>query len=89
MILQAIDYNSENFGKDFAESLKETGFGVIKNHPISKDKVQTIYQNWANFFNTDEKNNFILVCRNIILGDFLIFNFGQLFSFQFFNFHLS
>ncbi|ASK79825.1 2OG-Fe(II) oxygenase [Paraphotobacterium marinum] len=59
MILQAIDYNSENFGKDFAESLKETGFGVIKNHPISKNKVQTIYQNWANFFNTDEKNNFI------------------------------
>lgn len=59
MILQAIDYNSENFGKDFAESLKETGFGVIKNHPISRDKVQTIYQNWANFFKTDEKNNFI------------------------------
>ena len=59
MILQAIDYNSESFGKEFAESLKETGFGVIKNHPISKDKVQTIYQNWANFFNTDEKNNFI------------------------------
>ena len=31
-----IDYQSTNLGLDLTKSLKNTGFAVLKNHPISK-----------------------------------------------------
>jgi len=38
-----IDYQSQNFGSDFTTSLKNTGFAVIKNHPISSQLINDIY----------------------------------------------
>ncbi len=31
-----VDFLSENAPKNFVRSLKDTGFAIIKNHPISK-----------------------------------------------------
>lgn len=59
MILQAIDYTLENAGQQFVESLHETGFGVLKNHPINKSLVESIYAEWAEFFNSEEKQKFL------------------------------
>lgn len=59
MTLEAVDFNSENAAKDFVESLRNTGFGVLKNHPISQQCVSSIYQNWEAFFNSDDKQNFV------------------------------
>jgi len=59
MKLRAVDYKSPNAAKDFVESLRQTGFGVLKNHPISQQQVSSIYANWQAFFNTDEKNQYI------------------------------
>lgn len=59
MKLQAVDYQSPTAAQDFVESLRQTGFGVLKNHPISQQQVGSIYANWQAFFNTDEKHQFI------------------------------
>jgi isopenicillin N synthase-like dioxygenase len=58
MKLQAVDYKSPSAAKDFVESLRQTGFGVLKNHPISKQQVSSIYANWQAFFNSDEKTQY-------------------------------
>lgn len=57
--LHAVDYQSPDADKYFVESLRETGFGVLKNHPISESKVIGIYQSWLAFFESTEKDNFI------------------------------
>ena len=58
MILEAVDYQSPTAAQDFVKSLRETGFGVLKNHPIRQQLVSDIYQNWHDFFNSEEKHNY-------------------------------
>ena len=59
MKLETIDYRSEDCAKQFVESLRETGFGVLSNHPISKELVETIYKEWYEFFLSEQKNDFL------------------------------
>lgn len=59
MALVAIDYQADNAAELFTKSLRDTGFGVLKNHPISQDKVESIYANWKRFFDSEQKNDFI------------------------------
>jgi isopenicillin N synthase-like dioxygenase len=59
MKLEAVDYQSPTAAKDFVESLRQTGFGVLKNHPIAQEKVASIYQNWQAFFNTEAKSDYV------------------------------
>jgi isopenicillin N synthase-like dioxygenase len=54
-----IDYQSSEFGSDFTTSLKNTGFAVIKNHPISNKLINKIYDEWKIFFDSDTKNNYL------------------------------
>jgi len=58
MTLPVVDYTDKNAPAQFVKSLKETGFGVLKNHPINQSVVESIYHNWQNFFNSNKKNNF-------------------------------
>lgn len=58
MELIAVDYQAPNADKLFVESLRTTGFGVLKNHPIDQQRVRSIYQNWQAFFNSSDKENF-------------------------------
>ncbi|WP_318471277.1 isopenicillin N synthase family dioxygenase [Photobacterium leiognathi] len=59
MKLEAVDYTAENAKQLFVESLRNTGFGVLKNHPIQQKLVQSIYDNWYQFFNSEEKADFL------------------------------
>ena len=54
-----IDYQSKSFGSDFTTSLKNTGFAIIKNHPISDQLINDIYNEWKIFFNSEEKHNYL------------------------------
>jgi len=54
-MLSVVDYTAENAALEFVTSLHETGFGVLKNHPIQKELLESIYKNWAGFFASDEK----------------------------------
>jgi isopenicillin N synthase-like dioxygenase len=56
--LEAVDYQSQGASEAFVKSLHETGFGVLKNHPIAEAQVRLIYDNWQAFFNSDRKSDF-------------------------------
>ncbi|OZS41777.1 2OG-Fe(II) oxygenase family protein [Photobacterium sanguinicancri] len=58
MKLEAVDYTAENAEQLFVESLRNTGFGVLKNHPIQQQLVNSIYENWYTFFNDEGKTDF-------------------------------
>ncbi|MDN3611587.1 isopenicillin N synthase family dioxygenase [Vibrio ostreicida] len=58
MKLETVDYLAEDAAQQFVASLRETGFGVLKNHPIPKQLVESIYENWHQFFLTERKNEF-------------------------------
>ncbi len=57
--LAAVDFRSADAENHFVQSLRDTGFGVLRNHPIPEDAVSRIYQNWAGFFNSEKKNQFV------------------------------
>ena len=58
MQVQVVDYHSENAAELFVESLKSTGFGVLKNHPIKQSLVNAIYQHWYAFFTEGDPNTY-------------------------------
>ncbi|MBZ4678200.1 MAG: 2OG-Fe(II) oxygenase [Shewanella sp.] len=59
MKLETIDYRAADAAERFVESLRSTGFGVLRNHPISQQLVQDIYRDWQEFFNSEEKQAFM------------------------------
>lgn len=58
MFIQPVDYRSPDAAQKFTESLHNTGFGVLTNHPLSQTRLETIYKEWYEFFLTDAKNNY-------------------------------
>lgn len=58
MKLETIDYLAPDAPQRFVQSLRSTGFGVLKNHPIPKELVESIYHNWYLFFTSERKNEF-------------------------------
>lgn len=59
MSIQTIDYHSPDAANNFVSSLHETGFAVLKNHPIPTAMLNSIYRRWGEFFNSDEKLKFM------------------------------
>jgi isopenicillin N synthase-like dioxygenase len=58
MKLEAVDYQADNAAELFVTSLHETGFGVLKNHPIQQQLVADIYTAWQDFFDSEEKHQY-------------------------------
>ena len=58
MLIQPVDYRDPDAAKKFTESLHQTGFGVLTNHPLSQTLLNTIYQEWYAFFQTDAKHKY-------------------------------
>ncbi|MEO0328381.1 MAG: 2OG-Fe(II) oxygenase family protein [Pseudomonadota bacterium] len=50
----AISYSDPEAGAKFARSLHETGFAILKDHPISTDEINNMYNVWSGYF-ADEK----------------------------------
>jgi len=57
--LVAVDFTAPDAPARFTESLRETGFGVLKNHPLEQTQVSSIYANWQGFFDGDDKHDFV------------------------------
>ena len=57
--IQTVDFLSENAPKHFVRSLKETGFAVIKNHPLDKELMDRVYNDWVDFFKSSYKHNYL------------------------------
>lgn len=58
MSLPVVDYTAEDAPQRFVQSLRETGFGILINHPIPQSLVHAIYQDWQTFFNSEQKHHF-------------------------------
>lgn len=57
MQVQNVDYRSAQAAQQFTRSLRETGFGVVRNHPIPMALVERIHAGWAAFFEDDGKHD--------------------------------
>ena len=55
MNIQTIDYRAPDAGHEFVRSLHETGFAVIRRHPLPRDLLDSIYVDWHAFFQSDKK----------------------------------
>ncbi|MBY5979788.1 2OG-Fe(II) oxygenase family protein [Ferrimonas balearica] len=58
MTLTAVDYRAPDAPAKFVESLRQTGFGVLKNHPIPEQLVERIYRDWQGFFDGENKTRY-------------------------------
>ncbi|HCX80525.1 MAG: 2OG-Fe(II) oxygenase [Curvibacter sp. RIFCSPHIGHO2_12_FULL_63_18] len=58
MHLPVVDFTSPTAPEEFCKSLHETGFGVLKNHPLKQDLVEGIYAEWLGFFQSEAKNQY-------------------------------
>ena len=59
MQVAKIQYNDSNAPAKFTKSLKETGFGVISDHPIHFELVDGVYKEWETFFSSDSKHDYL------------------------------
>lgn len=58
MYVKKVDYQSKTAAKDFCESLRDTGFGVITNHPIDMNLVNDVFKAWEAFFASEDKHQY-------------------------------
>jgi len=57
-MLDTVDYNDPEAPQKFVDSLRTTGFGVLRNHPIEQAAVDNIYKHWQAFFDGESKQNY-------------------------------
>ncbi|PJE79016.1 hypothetical protein CI610_02023 [invertebrate metagenome] len=56
--IPVIDFTSPQAPMLFVQSLKKTGFGVLKNHPLDQGQIESIYRHWQTFFSSGKKHQF-------------------------------
>lgn len=54
----AIDCSDPDAGTRFVTSLHDTGFAILKNHPVDPDEISRMYDAWQQFFASDTKQDF-------------------------------
>lgn len=59
MHILPVDYNASDAPARFCKSLKETGFAVLTGHPVSTGLIDETYRQWRDFFNADNKFNYL------------------------------
>ena len=57
--LQSVDFRSNDAPKTVTESLKQTGFAVISNHPIEASLIDEVYGEWERFFASSAKIDYL------------------------------
>ena len=58
MKVETVDYKAADAAETLARSLRDTGFAVLANHPITPDRIDAIYGAWGDFFAGDGKFDF-------------------------------
>ena len=56
--LPAVDFRRDDAEARFVESLHETGFGVLSNHPLDEHVVTDLYARWGAFFGSESKADY-------------------------------
>ena len=58
MLLPIVDFRGADAAQAFCRSLRDTGFGVLSNHPLDQNLVQGIYAEWLQFFGSDARHQY-------------------------------
>ena len=56
--IQTVSYTDPAAPAAFVRSLRETGFAVLTDHPISRERIAETYRAWGAFFGSAEKHDF-------------------------------
>lgn len=59
MNVQTVNCTDADAGQQFVRSLHETGFAILKNHPISGSMLENIYAGWKTFFASEDRFEFL------------------------------
>ncbi len=51
-----VSYRAPSAPREFAESLRDTGFGVLRDHPIPAQLIREVFADWARFFASEGKH---------------------------------
>jgi len=54
-----IKYTDHDAEKQFEHSIKHSGFSVINDHPIESDLIDEVYEDWKNYFSSEEKTKYL------------------------------
>ena len=57
--IKTVDFQSNNGPEEFVDSLVNTGFAIIENHPINYKLIDNVYNEWSDFFNSDGKYDYM------------------------------
>ena len=55
----SIKYTDHAADKQFEHSIKHSGFAVINDHPIESDLIDEVYEDWKNYFSSEEKTKYM------------------------------
>lgn len=58
MNVRTVSFKSSDAPREFASSLRETGFAVLTDHPIAPQLIEGTYREWETFFSSEEKHRF-------------------------------
>jgi len=58
MNVLTVDYRAPDAAKQFAKSLHETGFAVLRNHPIQHALINEVFADWEKFFKGETKHRY-------------------------------
>ena len=59
MYVLTADLTQPDAREVFVKSLRETGFGVLKNHPINYELVKEVFAEWETFFHSENKMDYL------------------------------
>jgi isopenicillin N synthase-like dioxygenase len=59
MYVLTADFEKPDAAEIFTRSLTDTGFAVVKNHPIDFGLVSAVYKDWQEFFASDNKRDYL------------------------------
>jgi isopenicillin N synthase-like dioxygenase len=55
MQVKTVDYRAADAAETLERSLRDTGFAVLANHPITPERIDAVYGAWGRFFAGDDK----------------------------------
>lgn len=59
MQVPVINFEDSKAPQDFTRSLKDTGFAVLRNHPVSAELISETYHGWQGFFEGPGKEQYL------------------------------
>lgn len=55
--IATLSYTDAAAPAEFARSLHETGFAVLRDHPVTPERIASAYASWGAFFNSEAKHD--------------------------------